>query len=61
MGKFKIEWTEEVWKEIIVVAGNRDEALEKFWNGELDYEFTNVTGGEIQDGVDVSEVKYGVE
>ena len=57
MGKFKIDWTEEVWKEVVVVAGNRDEALEKFWNGELDFEFTNVTGGEIQDGVGVTEVK----
>lgn len=56
MGKFKIEWTEEVWNQITVEADSEDDAREKFWSGELDFEVVNITGGEIQDSVEIVEV-----
>jgi hypothetical protein len=57
MARFKIEWTEEVWNRMFVEAESVDEAREKFWNGEFDYEVRDVTGGEIQEGIDVLEVE----
>lgn len=57
MAKFKIEWTEEVWNQITVEADSEEDAREKFWSGELDFEVVNITGGEIQDSVDIVEVQ----
>ena len=56
MARFKIEWTEEVWNQITVEADSEDDAREKFWSGELDFEVVNITGGEIQDSVEIVEV-----
>ena len=57
MARFKIEWTEEVWYRQFVEADSVEEAREKFWNGEFDYAPRDVTGGEIQEGIDVEEVQ----
>lgn len=54
MTKYKIEFTEEVWKDTTIEAETLEEAKEAFWNGDFDEVF--ITGGEIQDGVTYTEV-----
>jgi hypothetical protein len=55
MATYKLEFTRELWCDVIIEASNQDEALAKFWNGEYDTE--NVHGTEIQEGVDIEEVE----
>lgn len=55
MGKFQIEWTREEWYRVTIEADNEEQAREKFWEGE--YENEKKFGAEIQDGVEVKEVK----
>lgn len=55
MAIWKIDFTEEVWKTTTIVADSWEEAREAFWNGDFDKEF--VTGGEIQDSVEIEEVQ----
>jgi hypothetical protein len=57
MAEFKIEWTEEIWNRVFVEADSVEDAREKFWSGEFDHEPVDVTGGEIQESVDIEEVQ----
>ncbi len=57
MGKFKIEWTEEVWYRMEVEADSYDDAREKFWAGEYNLDNGTQTGGECQDSVEIEEIE----
>lgn len=57
MGKFKIEWTEEVWYRMEVEADSYDDAREKFWSGEYNLDNGTQTGGECQDSVEIDEIE----
>ena len=54
MAKFQIDWTEEVWRRIVVEAESQEEALTRLIEGEFDY--VEPYGGETQDSVDITEV-----
>lgn len=54
MPKFEIAYTEEVWKKVVVEAVDEDVAMQKFWNGEFDE--PEITGFEIQEGIDIEEL-----
>lgn len=56
MAKFQIEWTEEVWYRKQVEADSQEEAMEKFWTGELDIDSSDSYGGEVQDSIEITEV-----
>ena len=55
MTKYAVEWTEEVWKRVVIEAESEDQARELFWTGAYDDTFEYVTGGEIQDSVTIEE------
>lgn len=55
MPVYKVEWTEEVWKATTIEADSLEEAREAFGAGDFDEEI--VTGGEIQDSVEIEEVE----
>jgi hypothetical protein len=54
MAKYKITWTEEVWKETIVEAGSKEVAKAIFFDD--DYDDFEVIGQEMQDSVSVEEL-----
>ena len=56
MAKFEIEWTEEVWYRKRVEADSKEDAMEKFWAGELDIDSSDSYGGEVQDSIEIMEV-----
>jgi len=56
MPAFKISYTEEVWRSVIVQAKDEDVALEKFWSGDFDPSTIKETGGEIQESIDIEEL-----
>ena len=56
MAKFEIEWTEEVWYQKRVEADSKEDAMEKFWAGELDIDSSDSYGGEVQDSIEIMEV-----
>lgn len=57
--KYVIEWTNEDWYRMEVEAESKEEALDNFWSGEYNWDNAIVTGGEVQEGVDVWEVSNG--
>jgi hypothetical protein len=57
MTKYLISWTEEVWQRVVIEAESRGEARELFYSGDFDMDTIKVTGGEIQDGVDIEELE----
>ncbi len=54
MGKYVVEFTDELWKRVVVVADSEDDAREKFWLGEFDVDAVEVFGGELDQDIDVS-------
>lgn len=57
MANFEIEFTEEIWKRVVIEAKDIEEASEKFYSRDYDESTEEITGGEIQDGVDIEEVE----
>ena len=57
MTKYLISWTEEVWQRVVIEAESREQVRELFFSGDFDMDTVQVTGGEIQDGVDIEELK----
>lgn len=57
MPVFRVAYTEETWRACEVVAETWEDAQDKFWAGDYDLSTDRVTGSEIQDSVDVEEVK----
>lgn len=55
MAEFKIEWTEETWYRLYIEADSFEDAQDKFWSGEFDYQKAKITGSEIQDSVEIEE------
>jgi hypothetical protein len=55
MAKYKITWTEEVWKETIIEA-NSEETAKAIWFDD-DYDDFEVVGQEVQDSLSVEEVE----
>lgn len=57
MPTYRIEWTEETWNRLEIEAETEEEALELFHMGEFDYQAVKITGGEIQDSIEIEEVE----
>jgi hypothetical protein len=57
MAKYRISWTEELWYRMDVEADSMDEARDKFHAGEYDFDLAKNTNVELQDSVDIMEVK----
>jgi len=57
MDKYVVSWTEEIWQKVIIEAESEEEARELFYSGEYDIDSVKVTGGEIQDGVDINKLE----
>lgn len=53
---YRIEWTEEVWNRLEIEAETEEEALDNFYMGEFDYQAVKITGGEIQDSVQIEDL-----
>jgi hypothetical protein len=56
MPKYLISFTEEDWYNITIEAESEEEAKDKFWRGDFDYEDTVHTGTEIQESIDIEQV-----
>lgn len=56
MATYNLKWTEEVWYSANVEADSEEDAYNKLFEGEIDYDSADAYGGEIQDGVDIEEV-----
>lgn len=58
MAKYQIEWTEEMWKRIVVDADSREEVWKKFSSGDFDDEMyeTEAYGSSTQDSIEITEV-----
>jgi len=57
MDKYVVSWTEEIWQKVIIEAESKEEARELFYSGEFNIDSVKVTGGEIQDGVDINKLE----
>jgi hypothetical protein len=57
MDKYVVSWTEEIWQKVIIEAESEEEARELFYYGEFNIDSVKVTGGEIQDGVDINKLE----
>jgi hypothetical protein len=57
MSKYEISFTEEVWKVVVIEASNEEEARKKFWEFDFDETTERVTGGEVQESLDIEEVE----
>ena len=57
MTKYLISWTEEVWQRVVIEAESKEQVRELFFSGEFDMDTVKVTGGEIQDGIDIDELE----
>jgi hypothetical protein len=55
MAKYEVQWTYERWYRVEIEADSYEQAQQKFWEG--DYENEQMFGGEIQEGVEIEEVK----
>lgn len=55
MAKFIVDYTEERWFSIEIEADTEEEASEKFWMGDCDFEKAENIGGEIQQSIQVTE------
>ena len=54
MARYKIEWTEEVWRRVTVEADSEEDALTRLIEGEFDD--VQPYGCETQDSVEITEV-----
>ena len=57
MGKYVIEFTEEIWHRVEVEADSAEQASEFFWSGDVAYGDDTVYSHEIQDSVEIMEAK----
>lgn len=57
MPKYEITFTEELWKAVTIEAGSHKEALEKFHHAGYDESTERITGGELQDSIEVEELE----
>jgi hypothetical protein len=59
MPKYQIDWTEEVWKRIVVDADSREDVWKKFSSGDFDDVMAEAIayGGETQDSIEITEVE----
>lgn len=55
MPTYEVQWTYEKWYRVSIEADDYEQAQTKFWEG--DYENEQVFGGEIQEGVEITESK----
>lgn len=55
MSKYLISWTEEVRQRVVIEAESMEQVRELFYSGEFDMDTVKITGGEIQDGIDIEE------
>ena len=55
--QYEIKWTLEKWLKVTVTADSEEQAREMFWAGE--YGDPTQYGAEIQENIDVDEVKNG--
>ena len=53
--QYEIKWTLEKWLKVTITAESEEQAREMFWAGE--HGEPTQYGAEIQEGVDVEEVK----
>jgi hypothetical protein len=56
MPKYLVSWTEENWYNITIEADSAEEAKDKFYNHEFDYEDSILVGSELQDSVEAEEL-----
>lgn len=56
MAKFLVAWTEEDWYNLEIEADSKDEALDKFYSQEYNYDDIRHIGSELQDSVEVEEI-----
>jgi hypothetical protein len=57
MGKYRIDWTENVYYTMEVEAESEQDALDKFHSGEYDLDNGRNYGVEMEDSVDVREAE----
>ena len=55
MGKFVIEYTVEHWYRVEVEADSNEQAEEKFWMGECDFDSAERYGEEVQQDLSIYE------
>ena len=57
MAKYLISWEESVWMDLIIEAGSKKEALDKFESNDYDREDVATVGQElVPDSLDIEEV-----
>lgn len=56
MTRYLVSWTEEVWQNVVIEAESKEQVEELFYYGDFDMDTVKITGGEIQDGIDIEEV-----
>jgi hypothetical protein len=54
--QYKVSFTVERWGRVVIDADSEEQAREKFWAQEFDYEKVEQFGMEVQDSVDVEEL-----
>lgn len=57
MSRFYVSWTEELWHTSIIEADNEEEAYNKYWEGDFDFIDDKITGGDVQDSIEIWEEK----
>jgi hypothetical protein len=53
--QYTVSYTVEKWRRVVIEAESEEQAREKFWAGEFDFDEVEEFGTEVQDGVDVEE------
>ena len=56
MSSYLISFTEEDWYNITIEADSLQEAKDKFWAQDFDFEDIRHTGTEIQESIDIEQV-----
>ncbi len=56
MPKFRIHWTEELWYYMDVEADSREAVLDKFHEGDYDFDEATNTDVHLQDSIDIEEL-----
>lgn len=56
MSKYLISFTEEDWYNITIEANSFEEAQDKFWATDYNFEDVIHTGTEVQESIDMEEV-----
>lgn len=55
--QYKVSYTVELWNRVVIEADNEEQAREKFWAGDFDFDEVEEFGREIQDGVDIEKTE----